>query len=243
MKWYKIKKNNKQVFICAAFAKVNGSSSSNSSGSVANSSGKTLRITQSCNVRSAAGQNNRLLGRAGYGSTYKVLGQGNAPNGKLWYKIQYNASTIGWVCSAFVKISSTGTSQPSSSNSNSSPYKLTSEERRLVERCVTTEAGGEPYEGQMAVAQTILNRAMRNKQTVMEVIKAPGQFAYQSNRSTTQSVKNAVSAVFDGGKTVISSDVIYFCAPKIMSTSQYNKWRNGKIFVKKIGNHEFYRKA
>lgn len=36
-------------------------------------------------------------------------------------------------------------------------YKLTAEERDIIERVVTAEAVGEPFAGQVAVAQCILN--------------------------------------------------------------------------------------
>lgn len=262
--WYKIQMDGKQVYICSAFAKLNqtnndfNNNANSTTNNTNNSNKKTLKITYSCNVRSAAGQNNRWLGRANYGNAYAVLDEGKAPNGKLWYKIQYG-SQIGWVCSSFVKMivtnttTTTTTSTPASTTNvttitttiknSKSPYRLSASERELVERCVTTEAGGESYKGQIAVAQVILNRARRNGQTVTEVIKAPNQFAYTSNRPTTQSVRDAVSAVFDDGETVFGNDVVYFCAPKYMSNKSYNNWIKGKSYVVQIGVHKFFKKA
>lgn len=79
----------------------------------------TLTITRSwCNVRSGAGANTKWLGKTYSGNTYKVLGKGYAPNKKLWYKIQYTSSKVGWVCSSFVKINTknSNTVKPKSSN-------------------------------------------------------------------------------------------------------------------------------
>lgn len=244
--WYLIDKAGVPVYICSAFARKN----SEAQQAQKTEGEQTLKITKSCNVRSAAGQNNKLLGRANYGNTYVVTGQRAAPNGKLWYEIQYKNSTKGWVCSSFARTSgttNTTNSQNTAINSvtnsgSSSPYKLSDKERELVERCVTTEAGGEPYDGQLAVAQVILNRAIRNSQTVTQVITAPNQFAYRCDRKTTQSVKNAVSEVFDSGKTVLPNDTIYFCAPKYMSSKSYSDFCKGKDKVDQIGVHVFFRK-
>lgn len=121
--WYKIQMGGKPVYICSAFAKLNqtnngsNNNSNTTTNNTNNSNKKTLKITYSCNVRSAAGQNNRWLGRANYGNTYTVLGEGKAPNGKLWYKIQYG-SQVGWVCSSFVKVNSSSPTNTNTNNSN-----------------------------------------------------------------------------------------------------------------------------
>ena len=53
------------------------------------------------NVRSAAGANNKYLGKVYKSQEYEVLGTGNAPNGKKWIKVNYNGKD-GWVCSSYV---------------------------------------------------------------------------------------------------------------------------------------------
>lgn len=121
--WYKIQMGGKQVYICSAFAELNQTNNdfknnaNSTTNTTNNSNKKNLKITYSCNVRSAAGQNNRWLGRANYGNTYTVLGEGKAPNGKLWYKIQYG-SQVGWVCSSFVKVNSSSPTNTNTNNSN-----------------------------------------------------------------------------------------------------------------------------
>ena len=44
--------------------------------------------------------------------------------------------------------------------------------------CVYHEAQGEPIEGQIAVAQVIMNRAIKRRQSVQEVITADKQFSW-----------------------------------------------------------------
>lgn len=114
--WHKINYNGRTAYICAKYTtKVNTSSTSTSNKTNTSTNNKTstntgtLKITTSCNVRSAAGQHNKYLGRANYGKTYTILGSGKAPNGRLWYKIQYKSNTVGWVCSSFVKVTTTTT--------------------------------------------------------------------------------------------------------------------------------------
>ena len=50
-------------------------------------------------------------------------------------------------------------------------YELTDTERAEVERVVMAEAGGEPYEGQVAVAQCILTACLRTGLRPREAIK------------------------------------------------------------------------
>ena len=61
------------------------------------------KITHSCNVRNNAGANNKLLGKVKVGQTYFVLEQKKAPNGKVWYKINYKVNN-SWICSSFCTI-------------------------------------------------------------------------------------------------------------------------------------------
>lgn len=129
--WHKINYNGRTAYICARYTtKVNTSTNTNnktnsSTSNKTNSSTGTLKITTSCNVRSAAGQYNKYLGRANYGKTYTILGSGKAPNGKLWYKIQYKSNTVGWVCSSFVKVTKTTTTTTTNSVTTQKPITTT----------------------------------------------------------------------------------------------------------------------
>lgn len=116
-------------------------------------------------------------------------------------------------------------------------YPLTARERDLVERVVMAEAGGEPYQGQMAVAQCILNAsALRHlaPAQVVEVLKYT-----KARPEPTESVKRAVSAVFDDGATVFDREVIYFYAPALTRST----WHEAQIHVATIGCHKFFKEA
>ena len=73
---------------------------------------------------------------------------------------------------------------------------LTEEEINLVASIVTLECGYEPYEGQLAVANVILNRLQSGRwgSTVADVIYAPGQFSTASSSSLQYYLENGAKA-------------------------------------------------
>lgn len=116
-------------------------------------------------------------------------------------------------------------------------YPLTAEERDLVERVVMAEAGGEAYVGQLAVAQCILNACLLDGLRPSEAIE---EYSYTGNRpDPTESVKQAVAAVFDDGVTVFGPDVLYFYAPALCRSS----WHETQDYVTTIGCHRFFKEA
>lgn len=113
-------------------------------------------------------------------------------------------------------------------------YALTAAERDTVERVVMAEAGAEPFEGQIAVAQCILNACeledMRPDEIVIE-------YQYTDNRpDPTDEVKAAVSAVFDCGETVTDAEILYFYAPALCES----EWHETQKYVMTIGGHRFF---
>jgi N-acetylmuramoyl-L-alanine amidase len=113
-------------------------------------------------------------------------------------------------------------------------------------RCLATavyfESRGEPLEGQLAVAQAILNRVVsgRYADNACAVISQPGQFSF--NRSLSPRVGGA----WETAKTIamIASDGMWReIAPKAMSFHANYVAPNwvGKTKVVRIGRHIFYR--
>ena len=78
-------------------------------------------------------------------------------------------------------------------------FLLTDDERELVERVVAAEARGESIECQMAVAQTILDRAVSREQSITKVCTAPYQFADPYQGEVSEKTQDAVFLVFDNG--------------------------------------------
>jgi spore germination cell wall hydrolase CwlJ-like protein len=113
-------------------------------------------------------------------------------------------------------------------------YNLTETERDLVERVVMAESGGESYKGQMLVAQCILNACEIDGIRPAEVIR---KYVYAKARpEPSDSVKRAVSAVFDKGEQVTDEPIVYFYAPALVRSEFHESQR----FVLAEGNHKFF---
>lgn len=113
-------------------------------------------------------------------------------------------------------------------------YPLTPQERDLVERVVMAESGGESYKGQMLVAQCILNACEIDCIRPAEVIR---KYVYAKARpEPSDSVKRAVSAVFDKGEQVTDEPIVYFYAPALVRSEFHESQR----FVLAEGNHKFF---
>ena len=115
-------------------------------------------------------------------------------------------------------------------------FPLTTEERDLVERVVAAEARGEEIECQMAVAQTILDRAASREQSVTEVCTAPYQFATPYQGEISEKTQDAVFLVFDNGAKVFDK-VTHFYAHKLIDPPY---WTESKDFKGEIGGVRFY---
>ena len=116
-------------------------------------------------------------------------------------------------------------------------YALTAAERDTVERVVMAEAGAEPYEGQIAVAQCILNACERENMRPDEIVV---KYQYTDKRpEPTDKVKAAVSAVFDYGETVTDREILYFYAPGLCES----EWHETQEYVMTVGGHRFFEEA
>lgn len=113
-------------------------------------------------------------------------------------------------------------------------FYLSASERDTVERVVMAESGGESFEGQMLVAQCILNAAEKEGVQPSEAVVI---YSYTSSRpDPTQSVKDAVAAVFDRGEVAIDAPVMYFYNPALVTSN----WHESQIFVAEVGGHRFF---
>lgn len=129
---------------------------------------------------------------------------------------------------------------PAGSSETSDPtdvpvrFYLSASERDTVERVVMAEAGGESFEGQMLVAQCILNAAEKAGVQPSEAVVI---YSYTRSRpDPTQSVKDAVAAVFDRGEVAIDAPVMYFYNPALVTSN----WHESQIFVAEVGGHRFF---
>lgn len=113
-------------------------------------------------------------------------------------------------------------------------FYLSDDERRVVECIVMGEAGGEPYKGQVLVAQCILNACKKDGLKPSQVRREYKYSGWESNPS--KSVKKAVSAVFDDGYKATNKCVLYFYAPKYAK----GRWHETQKFVCEVGGHRFF---
>lgn len=126
------------------------------------------------------------------------------------------------------------TSAPAATAAPAARYTLTAEERDTVERVVMAEAGGESFEGKMLVAQCILTATEKTGLQPSEVVV---KYKYTASRpEPSQSVKDAVAAVFDRGELVVDEPVMYFYNPAIVES----EWHESQIFVIEVGGHRFF---
>ena len=127
--------------------------------------------------------------------------------------------------------------KPKQEEGHGAYYQLTTEEFNEVCSVVMAESGGEPYKGQQAVAQCILNACLIGKIRPFEAIKANG---YTKKRPTpTESVKQAVMSVFTDGLKVVTDRTTMFYSPANMKNG-VSKWHESQIYVCTIGGHRFF---
>lgn len=123
---------------------------------------------------------------------------------------------------------------------------LTVEDKLLMAICVYHEARGEPMEGQVAVAQIILNRAQSRRQTIREVVFAPYQFSW-ANGGARPPIAD-YEALIRAAKAVALAIARRATGDNMESADHYfadyietPKWAKTMVFIKKIGKHLFYR--
>lgn len=113
-------------------------------------------------------------------------------------------------------------------------YSLTDEERELVERVVMGESGDQDYDGQRLVAQCILNGCVLENMRPDELVI---EYGYTKNRpEPSESVKQAVAAVFDNYDVVTEENILVFYAPRWCTS----EWHESQQFVLEHGDHRFF---
>jgi hypothetical protein len=115
-------------------------------------------------------------------------------------------------------------------------------ELRCLATAVYFESRGEPLEGQLAVAQAIINRSTsgRYADTICGVINQPGQFSFDRNRTpATGNDWRTAQAI----ARIAADDMWREVAPRAVSFHAARLspgWRD-KVRIARIGNHVFYR--
>ena len=110
--------------------------------------------------------------------------------------------------------------------------KLTEEEKLMIAKLICVEAGGEPFDGQQAVAEVILNRLASGKfqSSIRHIIYADNQFeaapVLDDGKPEYTQLKAVDQALY--GPYVLPIDVVF-----------YAKYKINDNFWGKIGEHYF----
>lgn len=114
-------------------------------------------------------------------------------------------------------------------------YELSDSERQLVCEVVMAESGNQPYCGQMAVAQCLLNACEKDGIRPEEAVR---EYQYTSNRvEPSESVCEAVSAVFDRGEVAVDETILWFYAPARVNGKP---WHESQRHVLTVNDHKFF---
>jgi spore germination cell wall hydrolase CwlJ-like protein len=125
----------------------------------------------------------------------------------------------------------------------------TDEERLCLAGAVYFEARGEPLEGQLAVAEVVLNRAASGEYpaSICEVVKQPAQFSFVRNGLFPPIDENSVAwqtamavahIAVEKLADKLTSDVLWYHADYVAPA-----WGRRLDRVTRIGAHIFYRRG
>jgi N-acetylmuramoyl-L-alanine amidase len=119
-----------------------------------------------------------------------------------------------------------------------------SEDLYWLSRIISAEARGEPFEGQIAVGNVVLNRVRSSDfpSTIYGVIfdrKWGVQFSPVANGTVynTPSATSVIAAKICLEGVSVSEDALYFIAPAVISSSWIQRTREYHFTV---GRHDFY---
>lgn len=112
---------------------------------------------------------------------------------------------------------------------------LTAADYNLICRVVASEARGEGYQGQLAVAQVIRDRSELWGMSPVEVVTTPGQFAEPYQGEISPETMAAVNDCLILGQSAFDGPVTHFAEASI---TPY--WTEGKEVVGVVGSHRFY---
>ena len=120
-------------------------------------------------------------------------------------------------------------------------FNLTETDRKTIQYIVAGEAKGEPMEGKMAVAQCILHGMVKSGWSA-ERVRIEYQYSgwddelENVNPEAWAEVVEAVSRVFDDGELISDKPILYFYAPKRVSSD----WHESLNFSCELSNHRFF---
>ena len=123
----------------------------------------------------------------------------------------------------------------------------TDEQFECLASAVYFESRGEPLEGQLAVAEVILNRVAsgRFRSTICQVVTQPSQFSFVRRGQIPQAPRSSAAwqravaiarIAIDNLHDVTGDDSLFFHATYVRPA-----WGRANARIARIGNHVFYR--
>lgn len=214
---------------------------------LANDVGKMIATvnTETLRVRAEADGNAKILGLLPKGEILEVINNDN----EEWVCIDFEGED-GYVSVEFVTLdfqidagetieeikAREAAEREAKRHVNYGEYTTDADTTKLLAALIQCEAGGEPYEGQVAVGAVVMNRVRSGAypDSIHGVIYASGQF--------TPAMNGKVNAVYDSGK--ISSSCLQAAEEALSGVSNVgdmthfrrNNGRDGLV----IGHHVFY---
>lgn len=120
-------------------------------------------------------------------------------------------------------------------------FPLSDQDRQIVCYIVAGEAGNEPMEGKMLVAQCLLHAMVKDQISVSQVRKKYLYSGWCEDLESTApkawaEVCDAVRRVFDDGEFVSDKPILFFYAPKYAK----GKWHETLNHDQELGGHRFF---
>lgn len=113
---------------------------------------------------------------------------------------------------------------------------MSESDRELLENLVFGEAGGQGFIGQALVAQAIKDAWVTGRYSSMSHLIRSCGYSGSTTRGTSESVKDAVAYIFDDGGYAVKHRVLYFYAPKIVTSN----WHETQHFIVEYKGHKFF---
>lgn len=141
-----------------------------------------VTVTDTVNMRKGRSTDTTRLGQIDQGFVVEVLG----PEKDGWLNVRSGDET-GYILSKYAEVFSQSKAenkemprvwQQAVKTSNNVSVQSTEDERLLLAALIYCEAGNQPYEGQVAVGEVVMNRVRSGlfPNTISEVIRQKGQF-------------------------------------------------------------------
>jgi len=118
----------------------------------------------------------------------------------------------------------------------------------IIAATLVQECGGEPYAGQMMVAQTLKNRSIQRGKSLREVCLEPRQYSCWQNKGEMwlrfqtirkhpawESCRQLAEEISQPGYTPVSDATCYYNPSKANPS-----WAKTLRLVSIVGNHRFY---